>query len=196
MKKILLFLLPIVGLVSCSEEVPPISGTDEVNYYISSYFIPQRITFTTTTSRNGSFYLLLNTDNHRISLKENPTEFKKLAREYGETGENTFRLWHPPVSQPYSLSKIRVYKMQNGKMIDISEQSGIGYLDYSKFVLSKYLGEDLIPTSKKISEVTSDDLKWLPEHFSVSPPMEDKGEYYLTISLTSGKELSVLLKNP
>lgn len=78
-------------------------------------------------------------------------------------------------------------------MIDLSEQSWIGYSNYSKFILSKYLGEECIFISKKISEVTSDDLKWLPKHFSVSPPMEDKGEYYLTISLTSGKELSVLL---
>ncbi|MDD7317151.1 MAG: hypothetical protein SOZ80_03110 [Prevotella sp.] len=193
MKKVLLLLLTIVSLVSCSEK-EPISGTDEVNYYISSYFIPQRIAFTTTVSRNGSFYLLLNTDNHRISQKENPAEFKKLAKEYGETGEKIFRLWHPPVSQPYNILKIKVYKKQNGKMTDVSEQSGIGYSDYSKFVLSKYSGEDFIPTSKKISELTAHDLKWLPERFSISPPTEKEGEYYLVITLESGKELSVHLK--
>lgn len=192
MKKTISFLISLIFLSSCSEEIPPISGDVEVNYYISDYFIPQNIGIS-TYSRNGVFDIILGHGDSSISQKGNFVEFKKLAKEYGETGEKTFILWHPSVSHPYSLSTIRVYKMQNGKMIDLSEQSWIGYSNYSKFILSKYLGEDCIFISKKISEVTSDDLKWLPKYFSVSPPMEDKGEYYLTISLTSGKELSVLL---
>ena len=197
MKKILLFLLPIVSLVSCSEK-EPISGSDEVNYYISSYFIPQRIALTTTVSRNGSFALLLNNDNHRISQKENPAKFKKLARDYGETGEKKFRLLHPPVSQPYGISNVWVYEKRNGKMTDVSEQSQIGYQDYSQFVLSKYTytktGDDCIYTSKEVSKLTAHDLKWLPERFSISPPTEKEGEYYLVITLESGKELSFHLK--
>lgn len=200
MKKMLLLLLPFVNLISCSKE-EPISGVEEVNYYIPSYFVPQRIAFTTTASRNGYFYLLLDTDNHRISQKENPAEFKKLAREYGETGEKKFRLFHPPVTQPYSISNVRVYEKQNGKMMDVSERSWIGYRDYSRFVLSKYTytdtGDDCIPASKEVSKLTAHDLKWLPERFSIYPPTEKKGEYYLVITLENGKELSFQLKeNP
>lgn len=194
MKKSILFLLSIVSLLSCSDKRALIDGADDVRYYIGRYFIPDKV-YIYPYSTNNCFYFHLDTGDRRyISLGENPAEFKKLAKEYGETGETVFRLWHPPVMKPYNISQLKVYKKQDGKMIDVSDIVEIEYRSYFKIISSKYTLKDVEYLSQKISELTPHDLKWLPDDFQVVLSKMDAGEYYLVVTLADGKELSVELK--
>lgn len=193
MRKSILFLLSIVSLLSCSDKIEPIDGTQNVRYYIGRYFIPDKI-YISSDPTNNYFVLHLDTGDRYISLDENPAEFKKLAKEYGETGETIFRLWHPPVIQPYNISQLKVYKKQDGKMIDVSDIVEIGYRSYFKIISSKYATKNVEYLSKKISELTPHDLKWLPDDFQIVLSKMDAGEYYLVVTLADGKELSMELK--
>lgn len=193
MRKSILFLLSIVSLLSCSDKIEPIDGTQNVRYYIGRYFIPDKI-YISSDPTNNYFVLHLDTGDRYISLDENPAEFKKLAKEYGETGEKVFTLWHPPVMKPYNISQLKVYKKQDGKMIDVSDIVEIEYRSYFKIISSKYTLKDVEYLSQKISELTPHDLKWLSDDFQVVLSKMDAGEYYLVVTLADGKELSVELK--
>lgn len=191
MKKI--FLLPLVCLVSCSnEEKEPITGSFKVRYYLSSYFVPQSIQLS-SLSRNGSNEIYLDSK-LKITKANNPTEYLKLSTEYGETGEKEFWTTQPPYSQPYGISQMKVFRLKQGQKIDISESAIIGFVDCSNVILSKYSDMNEKIVQKRISELSTHDLKWLREYFTISHTIKEDGDYYLIITLESGKELSVHLE--
>lgn len=183
----------ILGILSCSkEEKEIITGSFKVRYYLSSYFVPQSIQLS-SHSRNESNEIYLDSK-EKTTKANNPTEYLKLSTEYGETGEKEFWTTQPPYSQPYGISQMKVFLLKQGQKIDISESAMIGFVDCSNVILSKYSDMNEKIVRKRISELSTHDLKWLREYFSISHTIKEDGDYYLVITLESGKELSVQLK--
>lgn len=183
-----------LGVLSCSkEEKETIIGAFEVRYYLSSYFVPQGIHLSSNLSGYGSYSIHLYSK-EKITKENNPTAFLKLSTEYGETGEKEFWITHPPYSQPYGISQLKVFLLKQGEKIDISDSATIIYPDCSNVILSKYSYKSEKYVWKKVSELSAHDLKWLRESFTIGHDIKEDGDYYLVITLENGKELSVQLK--
>lgn len=128
-------------------------------------------------------------------MKNNPTEFLHLAKEYGETGETEFWKSGPGLLKPYGLAQMKAFLLKEGQKIDISDSVNIVFEDVSEIIFSKYKNMDAKKAEwKKLSELTSHDLKWMQYTFSISHSLKEEGEYYLVVTLTNGEELSVKLK--
>lgn len=183
-------LVLIMGFLSCSEK-EILTGTFLERYYLSSYFVPQRIHLS-SYSRNGVNDIILEgTD--KITKETNIAEFTRLSTEYGETGEQEFWMEKPPYSQPYGISAIKAYQSIRGEQIDVSDKFIIAWRDCSNVILSKYSDMNEKVSQKKISELTTHDLKWLRERFSVYHTTPLDGDLYLVMILENGTELSLQL---
>lgn len=183
----------LLGVLSCSKgEKEIITGAFKVRYYLYSYFVPQSIHLS-SSSRNGVNLIILHSK-EKITKENNPTEFLKLSTEYGETGEKEFWIAHAPHSQPYGISQLKVFLLKQGEKIDISDSATIVYPDCSNVILSKYSDKNKKYVTKRVSDLSAHDLKWLRERFSIYHDIKEDGDCYLVITLENGKELSVQLK--
>lgn len=176
----------ILSVLSCSEK-EIITGRFDLRYLFSSYFVPQSINVPSPGTYGFRAYL---NSEEKITEENNLTEFLKLSTEYGETGDKIFSVPHPPYPKPYGISSIKFYQSAQGKRADISDKVKIAFRDCSNIILSKYSVKSDEFVIKKVSELTSHDLKWLRERFTIFRETKEPGEFYLVITLENGKELN------
>ena len=138
------------------------------HHFIEKYFIPTYIETSLTEGEEDSFCGITLCYTSCIDDK-NSEEFRKIATEYGEMGDTTLYIFSPPFEKPYNIQGIKVFQLQAGKWVDVSDKVEIGYADYSPYILGRYdwslLHRNYV--RKKITELTEHDLKWLPRDMTL-----------------------------
>lgn len=190
-----MFLLAAVwgGVLSCSDEDEIIGYTSDLRYLFCSYYIPETVYLEVNDANTYCHVVWGDVRSKKISEKDNATEFKRLAAEYGETGEIRFKLVIPAFEKPFGISAVKVYREVGDERIDVSEQIEIVYKDNSDFIFSKY--KEYVSLNKlvrkKVSELTEHDIKWLSWDLHLWFEMEDKSHLFLVVTLKDNAELSV-----
>lgn len=190
-----MFLLAAVwaGVLSCSDKDEITGRTSYLRYLFYSYYIPNAV-FLEVDDDKTYCRVIWEGDvpSRKISEKDNLTEFKRLAGEYGETGEKPFKLSFPGFVKTFGISTVKVYRQVGDERLDVSDQAVVDYDDWSDFISSKYEDHDFSKhhVLKKVSELTEHDIKWLSWVLHLWLEMEDKTHLFLVVTLKDNTELS------
>lgn len=191
-KYVLLFVAVWAGVLSCSDKNEITGYTSELRYLFYSYYIPKAVYLEVNDANTYCHVVWGYVPSKKISEKDNLTEFKRLAGEYGETGEKPFKLWHPAFAKAFGISTVKVYRQVGNERLDVSDQAVAAYDDWSGFISSKYEGPGFSKrVRKKVSELTEHDIKWLSWDLHLWLEMEDKSHLFLVVTLKDNTELSV-----
>ena len=134
----------------------------------------------------------LNGDRDKYISEETGAEFYRIAEQFGEYGKNTFAFVMPGLYKPYNVLAVNAYQTKEGKKVDVSDHFSICYTDFSIVVKSNYQKQPM-EISKKISELTPEDVKWIDWYIAVFPKMEDKRNLTLELTIKDAAPLVIKL---
>ena len=169
------------------------TGMFYLRYLIERYYVPT--SYKVEYDREGKLNVIsvyLNGYRDKYISEETGAEFYRIAEQFGEYGKETFAFPMPALYKPYNVVAMNAYQTKDGKKIDVSDQFRICYTDFSIFVKSNYHEEPML-LSKKISELTSEEIKWIDRDISVFPKMEDKRNLTLELTIKDAEPLVIKL---
>lgn len=173
-------------------------GTDFVSsrYFIQQYYLPSSLNVFKASRRVISMSIL---GKQVYSQTERTDSFRILAAEHHESGLKDYLMpYFVAPSYPCGITGIKLYHYSSdGKREDISSKSRILFTSPEQFIASGY---DLskasvgVGVSKLLSELTVEDLKWMPEAVDI---MRDRGaeftlnDYYAITLLVGNQQLTI-----
>ncbi len=172
-RKYLIYLLPLVFLLSCKDkETEPRPWAAKERYMIASYIRPTFVSLSKEAYLQERKYTeakIYFTSDEEIDLKSSPEQYKELALAHKESGKEVFYWWHPPFRKvPCGIKKIQFFGTNSeGKEINISDKVQVAYRKYKDFILSGYKKSYEIE-GKLASSLTEEDLNWLTNPLDIS----------------------------
>lgn len=139
----------------------------------------------------------INVDGKKVP---NP-QFLKLAKEYGDSGED-YLSSSGPVHACIAINVVdfKIYENSCTRKRDVSDRFVIIYEDLYDLMLDirkkkRYDGRSDKRIIKNVSNLTTEDLKWLPDNFSLEYNPDDvKFPYILEITYGDGSKFSYHLQ--
>lgn len=171
----------------------PETGVFYLRYLIERYYVPT--SYKVEYDRDGELDVMgvyLNGDRDKYISEETGAEFYRIAEQFGEYGKNTFAFVMPGLYKPYNVLAVNAYQTKEGKKVDVSDRFCICYTDFSIVVKSNYQKQPM-EISKKISELTPEDVKWIDWYIAVFPKMEDKRNLTLELTIKDATPLVIKL---
>ncbi len=128
-------------------------------------------------------------------------QFLKLAKEYGDSGED-YSSSIGPVHAGIAINVVdfKIYENSCTRKRDVSDRFVIIYEDLYDLMLDirkkkRYDGRSDKRIIKNVSNLTTEDLKWLPDNFSLEYNPDDvKFPYILEITYGDGSKFSYHLQ--
>ena len=178
---ILFFLLTTLCGISCNVKEPKVS-----RYLFDAYFVPNKASVNTIARK--SFTVQLDGEH----IKQGSTLFTSLSKEYGDTGEDR-QLYPPPYPKPYNITNLRILQGEGAEIKDVSSEFSITFKDFSEYVASKYSKGVDTQVTKKVSDLTDHDYKWIFFKFNLESPERDNTNLTLEVVLKDAQTFKVKL---
>ena len=162
----------------------------DMEYAFSHFFIPIRLDIGGSTDRIA--VILYGAE--RIDEEYRTDLHRQLIKEYDLPKCEVYgSSYGPPPRKPIFIKSIKVYLHKNETKMDVSEQFEIKFTDMEAYVAkvrASRLYEGRASRDKvrtvKLSELTENDLKWLPEQFELYSLLANKQCLTLQIEVKGG----------